>query len=87
MPMGFSHDPGPLPFATIRDRDKWLPRLTNGCIEIVGEHGCMMPLTMARVVSVWDYVGPVPAHLASIYAGKPLILVSLDLMSPQKRVG
>lgn len=89
MPMGFTHDPGPLPFTTIRDRDKWGPRLTNGMIEIVGEHGCTMPLQMARVVEIRELpYGLCPPHLAHVYANRPLIAVRLDhLKSGEKRVG
>lgn len=76
--MGFTHDPGPLPFVTIRDADKWGTRLANGFIEIIGEHGCAMPLQMARVVSIEPYTGPCPEHLAHVYRGRRLIAVHLD---------
>lgn len=78
--MGFKFDPGPLPFVTIRDANKWAPRLTNGMIEIKGEHGCTMPLQMVRVVRIEPYTGAVPPHLAGIYFGKPLIAVHLACM-------
>jgi len=77
--MGFSHDPGPLPFVTIRDADKWAPRLTNGAIEIIGEHGCKLPLTMARVVKIEPHNG-CPPHLAHVYRGRRLIAVHLEAM-------
>lgn len=76
--MGFSHDPGPLPFITIRDADKWGPRLTNGMIEIQGEHGCTLPLQMVRVARVEPHTGVCPAHLAGVYQGKRLIRVHLE---------
>lgn len=83
MPMGFSVDPGPLPFCTIRDANKWEPRLANGYIEIVGEGACSMPLQMARVVDVEPYDpafhGALPGHLAGPYAGKRLVAVWLDV--------
>lgn len=85
--MGFTHDPGPLPFTTIRDADKWAPRLTNGQIEIIGEHGCTMPLQMVRVVSVEPHTGPCPAHLAHVYKGRRLIAVLLDRLPLSGTVG
>lgn len=81
MPMGFTVHPGPLPFCTIRDANKWEPRLTNGQIEIIGENGCDLPMQMCRVVEVEPYDasfhGPLPGHL-SCYAGKRLVAVWLD---------
>jgi len=79
--MGFTHDPGPLPFTTIRDADKWAPRLTNGMIEIHGEHGCQLPYQLARVVSVEPYTGECPAHLAQVYKGRRLVAIHLDVMT------
>lgn len=76
--MGFTYDPGPLPFCTIRPRDKWAPRLANGMIEIRGENGLKLSQQMVRVVKIEPYDGPLPAHLASLYRGAPLILVFLD---------
>lgn len=79
--MGFTHDPGPLPFTTIRDA-KWANRLEgHDRIEIVGEHGCTMPLTMARVVWVEPYNGDPPPHLASVYKGKRLVRIRLDVIT------
>lgn len=85
--MGFAVHPGALPFVTIRDREKWEPRLANGMIEIRGE-GCDMPMQMARVVSMI----PIEAAMAraagyyvpSVYTGKKLIAIWLDapLKSP-----
>lgn len=76
--MGFSHDPGPLPFVTVRDGDKWGPRLTNGWIEIVGEHGFAMPLQMCHVAKVEPHTDACPPELASVYQGKRLIRVHLE---------
>lgn len=81
--MGFAVHPGPLPFITVRDAVKWLPRLTNGQIEIRGE-GCDMPQQMARVVSI----SPIEEHEAraagmhvpSVYRGRRLIAVHLGVM-------
>lgn len=74
--MGFSRHPGPLPFSTVRERDKWGPRLTNGMIEIRGE-GCDLPQQMCRVVKIEDEPN-CPPELASLYQGKPLIRVHLE---------
>lgn len=89
--MGFTVHPGPLPFCTIRDADKWEGRLANGQIEIVGEHGCTMPQQMVRVVDIDPYDerfhGPLPGHLAALYKGRRLIAVWMDaLTSPQEEV-
>lgn len=76
--MGFSVHPGTLPFATIRSR-KWANYTEVGeVIEIHGEHGCDMPSIPARVVSIDEYAGQLPAHLATIYRGKPLHLIGLE---------
>jgi hypothetical protein len=78
--MGFTHDPGPLPFTTIRDA-KWANRLEgHDRIEIVGEHGCTMPMTVARVLSVEPYLGECPPHLRGVYAGRKLVSIRLGLM-------
>lgn len=78
--MGFTFDPGPLPFTTIRDA-KWANRLEGmSFVEIQGEHGCTMPLTKARVISVRPYHGDCPHHLRSVYAGKMLCEIRLGLM-------
>lgn len=78
--MGFSRDPGPLPFVTVRDADKWEPRLTNGMIEICGHHGFEMPVQMCRVVKIEPFEGPCPPELAAVYGSKRLIKVYLDKM-------
>ena len=78
--MGFSHDPGPLPFFTVRDADKWAPRLTNGQIEIRGEHGCTMPQQMVRVAKIEPHVGACPPELLPVYHGKRLIRVHLEAL-------
>ena len=78
--MGFSFDPGPLPFTTIRDA-KWANRLEGMVFaEIVGEHGCAMPYQYARVVSIEPFVGECPPHLANVYRGKRLVAIRLDVM-------
>lgn len=76
--MGFSHDPGPLPFVTVRDADKWAPRLANGMIEIQGEHGCTLPLTMCRVARIEPHAGACPPELLNVYSGRRLIKVWLE---------
>lgn len=79
--MGFTHDPGPLPFTTIRDA-KWANRLEGMVFaEIVGEHGCAMPYQKARVVSIEPYLGDCPPHLIGVYRGKKLVSIRLDVMS------
>lgn len=80
MPMGFSTHPGPLPFVTVRDADKWAPRLANGQIEILGENGVDMPLQMARVAKIEPFVGACPAELLHVYHGKKLIRVYLEAL-------
>lgn len=78
--MGFTHDPGPLPFVTIRDAVKWAPRLAAGHIEIIGEHGCTMPLQMVRVAKIEEHDGVCPPELLPVYAGKRLIKVYLEAL-------
>lgn len=80
MPMGFSIDPGPLPFATVRDADKWAPRLTNGQIEIIGENGMQLEQQMVRVAKVEPHVGACPPELLPVYSGKRLIKVYLEAL-------
>lgn len=91
MPMGFSHDPGPLPFCTVRDA-KWANRLElNGWVEIHGEHGCEMPYQIAKVLSIgrfkyenakqWGYQMP------AVYAdGRPLVQICLAAMPEEERI-
>lgn len=80
--MGFTHDPGPLPFVTIRDA-KWANRLVDlPVIRITGEHGCKMPRGVAKVVSVEPYTEDCPAHLLDRYDGRPLVSVLLDVPAP-----
>jgi hypothetical protein len=79
--MGFTVDPGPLPFATVRDAAKWLPRLANWQIEIRSEAAFAMPQRMVRVYKIesttfeearrWGYYVPPE------YKGRELILVYL----------
>lgn len=76
--MGFSHDPGPLPFTTIRAA-KWANRLVElPVIRITGEHGCSMPRGIAKVAAVEPFYGPCPAHLASVYDGERLVAIRLE---------
>jgi hypothetical protein len=79
--MGFSRaHPGPLPFVTVRDADKWVPRLTNGQIEIRGEHGVDLPQQMVRVAKVEPFLGDCPPELLDVYQGKKLIRVHLEAL-------
>lgn len=78
--MGFARHPGPLPFVTVRDADKWNPRLANGQIEIRGENGCDLEQQMVRVAKIEPYVGACPAELLPIYHGKKLIRVYLEAL-------
>lgn len=78
--MGFTHDPGPLPFVTIRDA-KWANRLVElpQLIECIPEHGNpTMRMQVARAVRVEPYTGECPAHLAGVYKGKQLCAVHLE---------
>jgi hypothetical protein len=77
--MGFSHDPGPLPFVTLRDAGKWPNRLVGvpPFVEMRGEHGCNMPYQVAKLVSIEPYEGPLPSHLASVYVGRKLVAIAL----------
>lgn len=80
MPMGFTMDPGPLPFVTVRDADKWAPRLANGQIEIRSEGAFEMPQRMVRVAKVEPHVGACPPELLPVYQGKKLIRVYLEAL-------
>lgn len=84
MPMGFSQHPGPLPFVTVRDRDKWAGRLAAGHIEIHGEHGVDMPMQMVRVRSIESITHEEAAaralHVPGVYRGKHLIAVHLEAL-------
>jgi hypothetical protein len=77
--MGFTFDPGALPFATVRRHD-WANRLTIGdLIEIHGEHGCRLEPTAARVKDILVGIPAFPPpHLGTIYRGKPLCTVMLE---------
>lgn len=76
--MGFSHDPGPLPFITVRPRDKWGPRVVGqAMIELQCDRGGFEVAPRARIVKVEDYTGPVPGHLSTLYKGLPLIAIHL----------
>lgn len=79
--LGFSFDPGPLPFITVRPRDKWGPRLDGmAAIDMQVDRGAFTLPARARIAKVEDYKGPMPAHLASLYQGKPLIAVHLEAL-------
>lgn len=79
--LGFSRvHPGPLPFVTVRDADKWAPRLTNGQIEIRGENGIDLPQRMVRIAKIEPHVGACPAELLDVYHGKKLIRVYLEAL-------
>jgi hypothetical protein len=74
--MGFSIDPGPLPFTTVRG-EKWACRLTVGdLVQVRGEHGCTLPKQAARVVSIVEGVS-MPPELADHYGGQRCCAVSL----------
>ncbi len=85
--MGFSRDPGHLPFVTVRTQ-KWANRLTVGeIIQVQGEHGCRLPKTPARVTAVELHRAPCPPELAHVpgYTSEALYRVSLapvDLDNP-----
>lgn len=85
--MGFSYDPGLLPFTTVR-RQEWANRLTLGeNVEIHGEHGCTMPPMAAKVVSI-EACSTCPAELASVYAGKQLVAIALEQTDePWRKIG
>lgn len=79
--MGFTHDPGPLPFVTIRDRDKWAPRLAgHEIVEMQADRPGLTIPARAKVVKVEDYTGELPMHLAGIYRGRKLIAVHLEAL-------
>lgn len=79
--MGFSVDPGPLPFVTVRPRDKWGPRLAGqDAIDLQCDRGGFTLPARARIAKVEDYQGPAPAHLADLYKGLPLIAVHLEAL-------
>lgn len=79
--MGFSTDPGPLPFVTVRPRDKWGPRLDGmDAIDLQVDRGGFQLPPRARIAKIEDYTGPVPAHLAGLYKGVPLIAVHLEAL-------
>ncbi len=76
--MGFWHDPGPLPFTTIRDA-KWANRIVVGdLVQVQGERGDFLPKTPTRVVSIEPYREACPSHLLSVYLGKALVAVRLE---------
>jgi hypothetical protein len=85
MVMGFSQDPGPLPFACVRDAVKWLPRLTNGQIEIRGENGLALEQRMVRIAEVtYPYTAEEARarglFVPAVYAGRKLVLVKLEAL-------
>lgn len=87
--MGFSFDPGPLPFVTIRAA-KWGNRLQVGdYVQAQGEHGCSMPKTPCKVIAIERYRGLPPSWLAHVreYSGsQPLVSIALGPvdMGPQE---
>lgn len=78
--MGFTSDPGSLPFITIRDV-KWANRLVDlpMPLRIHGENGCGMPMQIATVVRVEPYAGP-----SNYPLGTPLVKVWLVKPCPCK---
>lgn len=83
--MGFSVHPGPLPFMTVRDAEKWLPRLTNGQVEIRGE-GIDLPHQMVSVAGLTypftaDEARRRGLYVPPVYAGRKLVLVKLEALS------
>lgn len=77
--MGFSRDPGPLPFITVRPRDKWGPRLAGITeIDLQVDRGEFTLPARARIAKIEDYRGAIPGHVAGLYAGIPLIAVHLE---------
>lgn len=79
--MGFSHDPGPLPFISVRPRDKWGPRLVGmAAIDLQVDRGQFTLPPRARIAKIEDYTGPIPGHLATLYKGKPLIAIHLEAL-------
>lgn len=89
MPMGFSVDPGPLPFTTIRDA-KWMNRLEGvpPFVEITGEHGCRIPRQVAKVA--WrrqitaEDAKREGLYVPQVYAGKPLCAIRLTKASAEE---
>lgn len=85
MPMGFTRDPGPLPFVTVRDYDKWAPKLANGQIEIVSESPELaMPLQMVRVARTEEITAKECAerglYTPGVYLGRRLLAVHLEAL-------
>lgn len=84
MPMGFAVDPGPLPFRTVRDAEKWSGRLAAGTVDIRGE-GCEMPEQLVRVASVepitHEEAKEQGLYVPSIYRNRRLIVVHLEALN------
>jgi hypothetical protein len=79
--MGFSIDPGPLPFVTVRDRDKWLTRIEGlPFIELQVDRGGFTLPPRARIAKIEEHVGTCPAELLPVYHGKKLIRVHLEAL-------
>lgn len=77
--MGFSYDPGPLPFITVRPRDKWGPRLDGMKeIDLQCDRGGFAVAARAKIAKIEPHIGSVPAHLAGLYKGQALIAVYLE---------
>lgn len=82
--MGFTADPGPLPFWTVR-RQQWANRTwVDELIEVHGEHGCGMPPTAAKVAAIQPYDEFLARGLPNPYpAGTALVM--LKLVEPPDR--
>lgn len=79
--MGFSKDPGPLPFITVRPKEKWAPRLAGqSFVEMQVDFGDFTLPPKAKIAKVEPYTGKVPQHLASLYKGRALIAIHLEPM-------
>lgn len=76
--MGFTFDPGPLPFWTVR-RQQWANRTwVDELIEIHGEHGCGMPPTAAQVAGIMPYDDYLGRWLVNPYPpGTALVMIKL----------
>lgn len=80
--MGFARHPGPFPIRTVREMEKWMPRLANGQIEIRGE-GCDLQQQMVRVVGMTFPCTAAEAerqglYVPAVYAGRKLMIVHLE---------
>jgi hypothetical protein len=87
--MGFSYDPGPLPFVTVRDA-KWQNRLEGtDWVGIHGEHGCSMPYQIAKVRAIRSVDPALVATLPlpAIYRdSRALVYITLAAMPEEERI-